>query len=165
MDTLDARIEKAGRKAARLAIYAANAAADPKTPPCIDPLSQDRRRSDEGWRVWPYNLIYQSFLLDQQWWHNATTDIDGLSRRSQGVVSFITRQLLDMASPSNFPWTNPEIGRVTLEQGGRNLVQGFQNAFDDWQRFALGQPPVGQNNTKSAKTLRQLQGRSSIRIA
>jgi polyhydroxyalkanoate synthase subunit PhaC len=75
--------------------------------------------------------------------HNATTDIDGLSSRSRAVVSFITRQLLDIASPSNFPWTNPEIGRVTLEQGGRNLVQGFQNALDDWQRFALGQPPVG----------------------
>jgi hypothetical protein len=32
-------IEKAGRKAARLAIYAANAAADPETPPCIEPLA------------------------------------------------------------------------------------------------------------------------------
>jgi len=136
-------VEKAGRKAIRLSMYAANAAADPKTPPCIAPLPQDRRFNDESWRGWPYNLMYQSFLLNQQWWHNATTDIDGLSSRSQAVVSFITRQLLDMASPSNFPWTNPEIGRATLEQGGRNLMQGFQNAFDDWQRSLLGKPPVG----------------------
>src|ERR1700758_1981012 len=136
-------VEKTGRKAARLAIYAAKAAADPKTPPCIEPLPHDRRFNEAGWRRWPYNLIYQSFLLEQQWWHNATTAIDGLSRRSQAVVSFVTRQLLDMASPSNFPWTNPEIGRVTLEQGGRNLVRGLNNAFEDWQRFALGQPPAG----------------------
>lgn len=136
-------VEKAGRKAIRLSMYAANAAADPKTPPCIDPLPQDRRFNDEIWRGWPYNLMYQSFLLNQQWWHNATTDIDGLSSRSQAVVSFITRQLLDMASPSNFPWTNPEVSRATLEQGGRNLVQGFQNAFEDWQRSLLGKPPVG----------------------
>jgi polyhydroxyalkanoate synthase subunit PhaC len=32
-------VGKAGRKATRLAIYAANAAADPETPPCIDPLA------------------------------------------------------------------------------------------------------------------------------
>jgi polyhydroxyalkanoate synthase len=55
-------VEKAGRKAIRLSMYAANAAGDPETPPCIDPLPQDRRFNDEGWRVWPYNLIYQSFL-------------------------------------------------------------------------------------------------------
>src|ERR1700724_3445426 len=117
-------------------MYAAKDAANVKTPPCIDPLPQDRRFNDEGWRAWPFNLIYQSFLLDQQWWHNATTDIDGLSRRSQAVVSFITRQLLDIASPSNFPWTNPEIGRVTMEQGGGTLGEGFWKAFADRQRSA-----------------------------
>jgi polyhydroxyalkanoate synthase len=97
--------------------------------------------------------------LDQQWWHNATTDIDGLSSRSQAVVSFITRQLLDMASPSNFPWTNPEISRVTLEQGGRNLVQGFQNAFDDWQRSAFGQPPVGAEQYQAGKNVAATPGK------
>lgn len=60
-------VEKAGRKATRLAMYAANVAADPKTPPCMDPLPQDRRLADEAWRGWPQNLIYQSFLLNQQW--------------------------------------------------------------------------------------------------
>jgi polyhydroxyalkanoate synthase len=145
--------EKAVRQAARLAIYAANAAADPKTPPCIKPLPQDHRFDDEGWQRWPYNLIYQSFLLEQQWWHKATTNIDGFSSRSQAVVSFLTRQLLDMASPSNFPWTNPEIGRATLEQGGWNLVQGIQNALTDWQHLAFGEPPVGAEEFQVGKNI------------
>jgi polyhydroxyalkanoate synthase len=152
-------MEKAVRKATRLSMYAANVAADPKTPPCIDPLPQDRRFANEAWRGWPYNLMYQSFLLNQQWWHNATTDIDGLSSRSQAVVSFITRQLLDMASPSNFPWTNPEIGRVTLEQGGRNLVQGTQNALDDWQRSLLGKPPAGTEQYQAGRNLAATRGK------
>ena len=152
-------VEKAGRKAARLSMYAAGSVADPKTPLCIDPLPQDHRFSDEGWRGWPYNLIYQSFLLNQQWWHNATTEIDGLSSRSQAVVSFVTRQLLDMVSPSNFLWTNPEITRVTLEQGGGNLLQGIQNAFDDWQRSDLGQPPVGTEQYQAGKNVAATPGK------
>jgi polyhydroxyalkanoate synthase len=152
-------VEKAGRKAIRLSMYAASAATDSKTPPCIAPLPQDRRFADEAWRGWPYNLIYQSFLLNQQWWHNATTDIDGLSSRSQAVVSFITRQLVDMASPSNFPWSNPEISRVTLEHGGRNLVQGFQNALDDWQRSLLGKPPAGTEQYQVGRNLAATPGK------
>lgn len=152
-------IEKIGRKATRLAMYAANVAANPKTPPCIEPLPQDRRFADDAWRGWPYNLIYQSFLLQQQWWHNATNDIDGLSSRSQAVVSFITRQLLDMVAPSNFPWMNPEVGRVTLEHGGGNLIQGAQNALDDWQRSLLGKPPAGTEQYQLGRNLAATAGK------
>jgi polyhydroxyalkanoate synthase len=152
-------VEKAARKILRLSIYAANAAADPKTPPCIKPLPQDRRFNDESWRGWPYNLIYQSFLLTQQWWHNATNDIDGLSTRSQAAVSFITRQMLDTVSPSNFIWTNPEITRLTLEQGGWNLFQGTRNAVTDWQRFVCGKPPIGTDQFQIGKDLAATPGK------
>ena len=82
-------IEKAGRKLARFAQYAGQSALDFDTPPCIEPLPQDRRFRDDAWRQWPYNLIYQSFLLTQQWWHNATTDIDGLAPERERVVEFV----------------------------------------------------------------------------
>ena len=44
-------------------------------PPVIEPLPQDRRFKGEAWQQWPYNLVYQGFLLQQQWWHNATTGV------------------------------------------------------------------------------------------
>ena len=66
---------KAHRKLARLLAHLGQA---PGAPPCIEPLPQDRRYSDPAWRQWPYSALYQSFLLCQQWWHNATTEAQGL---------------------------------------------------------------------------------------
>ena len=139
-------IEKAQRKSSRFATYAANYARDSKLPPCIEPLPQDRRFNHESWQSWPHNFAYQAFLLMQQWCHSATTDVDGLSRKDEQAISFVTRQILDHFSPSNFIWTNPEVARATLEQGGKNLVQGFQNFMEDWERTTSGKPPVGAEN-------------------
>ncbi len=136
-------IEKAFRDTNRFGIYAAQSIANPGTPPCVSALPQDRRFRGEAWQRWPYNLIYQSFLLTQQWWHNATTGIDGLSQRNEERLSFTVRQILDYMSPSNFIWTNPEITQATITQGGCNLVQGCQNFVEDWQRATNGRPPAG----------------------
>ena len=69
--------------------------------------------------------------------------VDGMSQRNERSLSFTVRQVLDMMSPSNFIWTNPEVARATLEQGGRNLGEGFKNLIEDWQRAITGKPPVG----------------------
>lgn len=130
--------EKAIRKMVRLSLYAFKSSQNPNTPPCIEPLPQDHRFDDEGWRQWPYNLIYQSFLLTQQWWYNATTRIRGVDKRNEAIVSFVTRQILDMYSPANSPLTNPEILRATMEEGGQNLVRGWTNFMADMEKLVAG---------------------------
>ncbi len=135
--------EKALRKNLRLFFYAAHSAHDPGSPPSIEPLPQDNRFSDALWRLRPFDLYYQSFLLLQQLWHNATTEVQGVTRHHEEVVSFTARQILDIFSPSNFPLTNPEILETTKEQWGLNLVRGFHNFMEDCERTLTGGKPSG----------------------
>ncbi|WP_226886829.1 PHA/PHB synthase family protein [Nisaea nitritireducens] len=136
-------VEKAARKAARIMIHAGTAGMNAEAPPCIEPLPQDRRFSGEAWKQWPFNMISQSFLLTQQWWHNATTEIDGLSKEDEHAVSFMARQMLDHYAPSNMLWTNPEALKATVAQGGTNLARGAGYMADDWQRAIAGKKPSG----------------------
>ncbi len=137
-------IDKAVRKAVRFTNYACRCAActAPSTP-CIEPLPQDRRFAGKEWHEWPYSFIHQAFLLNQQWWHNATTGIRGVSKQHEAMVEFMSRQVLDMFSPSNFLLTNPEVLQRTVREGGMNLVNGMQNLIEDWERTASGKKPTG----------------------
>ncbi len=138
---------KAARKSLRFGNYALRYAFEgPGTENCIEPLPQDRRFVAEEWRHWPFNFISQAFLLQQQWWHNATTGVRGVSKKHEDMVAFATRQILDMASPSNFPQLNPEILKRTVECGGLNLVQGLANFAEDFERAMSGKRPVGSEN-------------------
>jgi len=137
-------VEKAVRKTVRLAHHVGRCLVKGGSgEPCIEPLPQDRRFVGEAWRHWPYNLFYQSFLLQQQWWHNATTGVRGVARQNENAVEFAARQVLDMFSPSNFLLTNPELLQRTLQHGGMNLVRGAQHMVEDWERAVSGKKPVG----------------------
>ncbi len=111
--------------------------------PCIEPLPQDSRFSDDAWQAKPFNMIHQSFLLQQQWWHNVVTDVPGVTAEHERELQFLTRQMLDMVSPSNFLLTNPEVLRKTRDEVGGNLVKGMQKLLHDIQAQTNGAPPEG----------------------
>jgi polyhydroxyalkanoate synthase len=140
-------VDKAVRKAVRFGNYVHRCVVEgASTESCIEPLPQDHRFRSDEWHKWPFNGIYQAFLLQQQWWHNATTGLRGVSKHHEDMVEFASRQFLDMAAPSNFPLTNPEILQRTMETGGLNLLRGARNLMEDWERALAGKRPVGTEN-------------------
>lgn len=124
-------VKKRVRKNLRLAQISAEIAMKGHAESSIAPLPQDHRFTHPGWQTFPFNIIEQSFLLTQQWWHNATTGVSGVTAHHEKMVEFYSRQLLDMVSPSNFALTNPEVLQATMNEGGANLMRGFGHLVDD----------------------------------
>lgn len=99
------------------------------------PQARDKRFVAPEWQQWPFDQIALSFQRHEQWWLEATTGVHGVSAHHEQQVAFMARQILDMWSPSNFLWTNPEVMQATLKSGGANLLQGAQNQWQDTVRL------------------------------
>jgi polyhydroxyalkanoate synthase len=135
-------LEKAARKSTSFAAWLMHGAGAPAEA-MIDPLPQDHRFDAPAWKRPPFAAMTQAFLLTQQWWHSATTGVEGVSPHHEDVTAFMARQALDMVSPANLPVTNPEVLDETMRTGGMNLVHGWSNFVEDWQRALQGRRPAG----------------------
>jgi polyhydroxyalkanoate synthase len=106
--------------------------------PCVEERRGDQRFARAEWDALPFNAWAHAFLLQQQWWAEATHGVRGVSRHHEQLVSFLARQWLDMWSPSNFIPTNPQVLRQVLSTGGANLAGGFVNWLRDATALAGG---------------------------
>ena len=97
----------------------------------IEPSPGDHRFQDPQWREAPFHALMQAFLLGEQWWAEAAEGPSGVNAPDRRVVAFGVRQWVDMFSPSNAPWLNPEVLRTARETGGANFLQGAANAIAD----------------------------------
>jgi polyhydroxyalkanoate synthase len=101
----------------------------------------ERRVSGENWQRWPFNVLAQAHQTAKDWWEEAGSDVAGVSDSHQELVNFITGQVLDLLSPANYPLTNPDVIKTTLEQKGVNLARGLKFFVQDTARKVTNSPP------------------------
>ncbi len=98
------------------------------------PEKDDHRFVDPAWQVPPFSYFANNFLLIEDWLNSAILHTPGVSERHAKLAAFAARQWLDAFSPSHLPWTNPEVLRATVREGGMNFVRGFSHWLEDLHR-------------------------------
>jgi polyhydroxyalkanoate synthase len=111
----------------------------------MKPAPDDHRFASPAWQQYPYNVLTQAVLLGEEWWANVAKGSGGVGKPNARIVAFTVRQWLDLMSPSNVPWLNPEVIETTRASGGANLTAGMQNLLHD-QAATNGGAPVGRFN-------------------
>ncbi len=103
--------------------------------PVVRPPRGDRRFRHPAWSENPFfDYLKQSYLLMVDSWQEALAHLDDLPPRDRARAAFFLRQWLDALSPSNFPFTNPEVIEETISSRGENLVRGIRNFLADLER-------------------------------
>jgi polyhydroxyalkanoate synthase len=100
------------------------------------PLSgaEDHRFADPAWLAPPFNLFARNFMLMEQWLNHCILHTPGVDPKHARRAAFAAIQWLDAFSPSNLPWTNPEVIRATIDQGGLNFLNGLDHFAHDMRR-------------------------------
>jgi len=103
--------------------------------PVIAPPPGDRRFRDAEWQQNEiFDFIKQSYLLSATAMQGMVASLHDIPESERKRVEFYTRQFADAFAPTNFPLTNPEVVRATLESNGENLVKGLDNLIADIER-------------------------------
>ena len=103
-----------------------------KVEPVIAPSGHDPRFSDKEWTENAFfDFLKQAYLLAGKWAedmiHNAAT----VDAHTKHRAEFYLNQIVSALSPSNFPFTNPEVIRATVSTGAKNLAQGMTHLLED----------------------------------
>ncbi len=105
------------------------------TEPMIEPARGDKRFKDAAWDENPYfDFVKQSYLLTGRWLSDRLDEAEGLTPQERKKVNLLARNYIQALSPSNFPGTNPEVIRTTMEEEGENLNRGLENLLRDLDR-------------------------------
>ena len=101
----------------------------------LTPKKEDKRFKDEAWAQHAiFDFFKQAYLLSADRIQEMVEQVPGLDAHTIRKIRFYTRQWVDAMSPSNFPLTNPEVLKATIDSHGENLVKGMANMLEDLER-------------------------------
>lgn len=100
--------------------------------PVAEPEPGDNRFKDPDWSENQYfDFWKQAYLITSRWAEGVTKNTEGVDDRTRQKAMFYVEQVLSAISPSNNPFTNPEVVRTTISTNAENLVQGMSSLADD----------------------------------
>jgi polyhydroxyalkanoate synthase len=106
------------------------------SPAGADESAPSNRQGDQN--RWDHNHLFgfikQSHLLTARWLQALFGNLHGIDPQARKRLELYTRQFVNALAPVNYPITNPEVIRVTLESGGANLLRGLKRLLDDLSR-------------------------------
>src|SRR3990167_10716694 len=97
-------------------------------------VSPDKRFRHEAWETVPYFLfIKEYYLIISRWLEKIVSQMDGLDEKTTQKVQFYLKQMVDAASPTNSPFTNPEVLEEFVKTKGESLKKGLETLLQDME--------------------------------
>lgn len=111
--------------------------AKPGVNPVVEPTRGDRRFHAEEWsgNGW-FGFLKENYLINAQMLEDVT-EASALNEKEKQKLRFFMRQFIDLASPSNFAATNPEVIRRALETSGSSLLAGLTHLLEDMKQGTI----------------------------
>ncbi|MHA1517242.1 MAG: PHA/PHB synthase family protein [Alphaproteobacteria bacterium] len=103
--------------------------------PVAEPEPGDNRFKDPEWSESQFfDFWKQAYLITSRWAEDVTKSAEGVDEKTRKKALFYLEQMLAALSPSNNPFTNPEVVRATLQSNAENLVQGMAHFAHDLEQ-------------------------------
>jgi polyhydroxyalkanoate synthase len=103
--------------------------------PLVRPRPTDHRFDDKEWSENPFfDFLKQAYLLTSNWAEDMISDAGTVENRVRHRAQFYLNQITSALSPSNFPFSNPEVLRTTLSTNAENLSRGMMHLLEDLQQ-------------------------------
>src|SRR5271166_4460999 len=103
--------------------------------PMVKPAPADTRFQDKEWTENAFfDFMRQAYLITGRWAEEMIEKAATVDPRTKHRAEFYLNQIVTALSPSNFPFTNPEVIRATFSTGARNLAKGLSQLLEDMQQ-------------------------------